>query len=184
MLRIADAVDRAGGELDREIPFVGDYVHRAADELETVGRAVRQRDVDELVGVAQDFARRQPAIFAGVVGLAGFAAVRFVMASAQRSASGSGGQRSFGSYRGEQRSEGSHGGEAAMRAALGESTGHASGDPGGVAPEAPGLGLDDPRQSDGDERAAQGGTERTGSSDDSGAGGRKDESGQADKGSS
>lgn len=150
VLRIAEAVDNAGSELDREIPFVGEYVHRAADEIETVGRTVRDRDVGELVDVAQDFARRQPALFAGVVGLAGFAAVRFVMASASRSAS-SGGQlqltdRSGGaSYGGGQGGTSGGRGEAGLRAALAaaESDPHPSGDPGGVDPEAPTLGLGD-----------------------------------------
>lgn len=134
--RIAQAIERAGDDLGEEIPVVGDYVRRAAHEIDTLADAVRERDPAELLGVAQDFARRQPALFAGVTGLVGFAAVRFLTASAPAggTASGSdyGGQRTIGS---DSKSD--------LDAALapGGSEAPASGDPGGVAPGAPGFGT-------------------------------------------
>ena len=174
VLRIADAVDRAGGELDREIPFVGDYVHRTARELKTVGTTVRDRDLRELVGVTQDFARRQPALFAGVAGLIGFAAVRFVMASTTNGAEGYG-SASGGSTLGGSRQGGGRG-EAALQAALREADGSAadgpSGDPGGVAPRAPNVDFDALEEGDPDRedvtRADAQGEARTGDSDDLG----------------
>ena len=131
--RIAQAIERAGDDLGEEIPVVGDYVRRAAHEIDTLAEAVRERDAGELLGVAQDFARRQPALFAGVTGLLGFAAVRFLTASAPAGGTraGYGGRRAIGA-----------GGRSELDAALapGGATAPSSGDPGGVAPEAPGFG--------------------------------------------
>ena len=145
--RIAKAIERAGDDLGKEIPVVGDYVRRAAHEIDALADAVRERDPAELVGVVRDFARRQPALFAGVTGLLGFAAVRFLTASASAggtvSGSGSGmggsGRVAIGA---DDRSD--------LDAALapGGSSAPSSGDPGGVAPEAPGFGTSTSKTSD------------------------------------
>lgn len=78
---IADAVNRAADELGREVPQAAEYVRRVARELETVSEAARERDLRDLVGVVQDFARRQPTAFLGATLLTGFAAVRFLKVS-------------------------------------------------------------------------------------------------------
>lgn len=149
--RIAGAIDRAGDELGKEIPMVGEAMHRAAREIEHTATAVRDREPGELVEVAQDFARRQPALFAGAVGLLGFAAVRFLMASPRagdRDVTGTQGRSpaslppaSTGA------GTGSNVGAGTRRPPGSGSSagGTASGDPGGVSPEAPGLGLRDPK---------------------------------------
>ena len=74
----AGAVRRAASELDDHIPQVGQYVRRAADQIDDASEALRRRDLTELVGGIQDFARRQPAAFLGASALAGFAFVRFL----------------------------------------------------------------------------------------------------------
>lgn len=131
--RVADAIDRAGKELEREIPVVGDAMHRAAHEIEAIADALRDREPAELLDVAQDFARRQPAMFAGALGLVGFAAVRFLMASprSDQAAAGSTGRSTSGAERT---------GMTSMPQVASKSSGTASGDPGGVSPEAPGFG--------------------------------------------
>ena len=78
---MAGAIRRAANEFDREIPQAAHYVRRAAEQIETVSDAVRRRDLTELVGNVQDFARRQPTAFLGATVLAGFAAVRFLKSS-------------------------------------------------------------------------------------------------------
>ena len=127
---------------------MGDYVRRAAHEIGTLADAVRDRDPAELVEVAQDFARRQPALFAGVTGLLGFAAVRFLTASAPRGGSASGSGYGGSGYGG--RKAIGTGGSAELDAALapGGSATPASGDPGGVAPVAPGFGASGPKAGD------------------------------------
>lgn len=82
----AGAIGRAAEALDDEMPLAADFVRRAAGELEHIADSVRERDIGDIAGVVQDYARRQPAIFLGVTALAGFAAVRFLMTSAQKPA--------------------------------------------------------------------------------------------------
>jgi len=80
---IAGAVSRAADALEGEIPEAAHYVRRAAKELGDVSEAVKRRDVNELIGMVQDFARRQPTAFIGASVIAGFAAVRFLKTSAE-----------------------------------------------------------------------------------------------------
>jgi hypothetical protein len=75
---IAQAVHRAAGEFDREIPQASQYIHKAAEQMESLAETVRQRDPRELMGEVQDFARRQPTLFFGGAMLLGFAALRFL----------------------------------------------------------------------------------------------------------
>ena len=78
---IAAAVRRAAGEFDGQIPQAGDYIRRAADQIDSTSDALRQRDLGELVQGVQDFARRQPTAFLGATVLAGFVAIRFLKSS-------------------------------------------------------------------------------------------------------
>lgn len=82
---IAQAVDRAAGEFDQQIPQAAHYIRQAAGQLEHVADAVRERDMRELVGEVQDFARRQPTLFFGGAVILGFAALRFFKSSAPAS---------------------------------------------------------------------------------------------------
>src|SRR5690606_35517026 len=66
---------------------VSDYAERAAQGLDSFAAALRDQDVQSLIGSVQDFARRQPALFmAGSVAL-GFGLARFLKSS---SAAGNG----------------------------------------------------------------------------------------------
>jgi hypothetical protein len=78
---IAGAVRRAAGEFDGQIPQAGDYIRRAAEQIDGASEALRQRDLSQLLQGAQDFARRQPTFFLGATVLAGFVAVRFLKSS-------------------------------------------------------------------------------------------------------
>ena len=78
---MAGAIRRAANEFDREMPQAADYIRRAAEQVDSVSEALRRRDLSELVGGVQDFARRQPTAFLGATVLAGFAAVRFLKSS-------------------------------------------------------------------------------------------------------
>ena len=82
---IAQAVNRAAGEFDRDIPQAAQYIRQAAGQIENVATAVRERDMRELVGEVQDFARRQPTLFFGGALILGFAALRFFKSSAPTS---------------------------------------------------------------------------------------------------
>lgn len=155
--RVAGAIDRAAGELDEEAPQAARYVRLAAEELRNASEAVAGRDVGDLLDVVQDFARRQPAIFIGATALAGFAVVRFLMTSGSRderrreddAADFGGGVAVAGN------APGWDVGDDVDTALAGDLSGSsvgmeplvpepiepssASGDPGGVSPEAPGF---------------------------------------------
>ena len=79
--RIGRAVHGAADELGKEIPQAADYVHTAAESLETAAEHLRNRSVDDLIGTFNRFARQQPvAAFAGAI-LAGFVVSRFIKSS-------------------------------------------------------------------------------------------------------
>jgi gas vesicle protein len=78
---LAGAVRRAAGEFDDQIPQAGQYIRRAAQQIDGASEALRQRDLGELFEGVQDFARRQPTAFLGMTVLVGFAAVRFLKSS-------------------------------------------------------------------------------------------------------
>ena len=92
---IAGMVRRSASEFDTGLPQAGQYIRKAATQLETVSEAMRNKDMSEIVGNVQDFARKQPTAFFGAAVLLGFAAVRFLKsgsdAKAQPSTSTAGG---------------------------------------------------------------------------------------------
>jgi len=87
----AEMVRRASYEFDGQLPQAGHYIRKAAAQINNVSSAVRTRDLGELVGEVQQFARQQPVAFFGAAVLAGFAAVRFFKSAPQSSATTSSG---------------------------------------------------------------------------------------------
>jgi hypothetical protein len=94
---LAGAVRRAAGEFDGQMPQAGDYIRRAAEQIDGASQALRERDLGQLLQGVTDFARRQPTAFLAATVLAGFAAVRFLKSS---NSSGQRGDRA-GPYRSE-----------------------------------------------------------------------------------
>lgn len=86
---IAEAVQRAATQFDYTVPQAAQYIRQAAGQIETVADAVRERDMRELFGEVQKFARRQPTLFFGGAVVLGFAALRFFKSSAPGSSLGS-----------------------------------------------------------------------------------------------
>lgn len=79
--RLGRAVHGAADEIGKEIPQAADYVHTAAEGLETAAEHLRNRSVEDLIGTFNRFARQQPvAAFAGAI-LAGFVVSRFIKSS-------------------------------------------------------------------------------------------------------
>lgn len=75
------AVHGAATGLEKELPHAAHYIHTAADGLESASSKLRERSIDDLVGMFDRFAKHQPAAaFAGAV-LAGFALSRFLKSS-------------------------------------------------------------------------------------------------------
>jgi hypothetical protein len=74
---ISNSMRRASREFDGELPQAGQYIRTAAEQVDRVSEALRNREMSQLVGDLQDFARKQPTAFFGAAALAGFAVVRF-----------------------------------------------------------------------------------------------------------
>ena len=92
----AEMVRRASHEFDGQMPQAGQYIRKAAEQINTASDALRSRNVSALVGDVQSFARQQPAAFFGAAVLAGFAAVRFFKSAPESgSRSGGGAQGSY-----------------------------------------------------------------------------------------
>ena len=80
--RLADAMRRAAGEFESDLPAAASYIRSAADQVESVSESVRHGDFKDLLEGAQSFARSQPTAFVGLAALAGFGLVRFLKSSA------------------------------------------------------------------------------------------------------
>jgi ElaB/YqjD/DUF883 family membrane-anchored ribosome-binding protein len=85
---IAAAISKVADDLAGDQPMVAGYARDLAGGMKSVSDSVKSRNVDELIGMAEDFGRKQPLAFLGAAALAGFVASRFVLASAQRRSEG------------------------------------------------------------------------------------------------
>lgn len=81
---VAAAINKVADELGSEQQTVARYARDLASGLSSMGKTIEDRDVDDLMGLAQDFGRRQPVAFLGAAALAGFVASRFALASTHR----------------------------------------------------------------------------------------------------
>ena len=81
---VARTVDEAAATVERALPPAAPYVRQAASTVRAASSALRDRSVDDLLEMANDFSRRQPAAMAGLSLFAGFAIARFLKSSADR----------------------------------------------------------------------------------------------------
>ena len=82
---VAAAITKVADELDgSDQQTVARYARDIAAGLSSMGKTIEDRDVDDLMGIAQDFGRKQPVAFLGAAALAGFVASRFALASSHR----------------------------------------------------------------------------------------------------
>ncbi len=86
--RLGQAVHGAADEIGRELPQAAQLIHSAAQGLESVSTALRERSFGELASELKSLTRRQPAAaFVGWVA-AGFALSRFLKSSSNAAAQG------------------------------------------------------------------------------------------------
>jgi hypothetical protein len=88
LVALAQALRQTGQHLhQQDQTAVSGYVEQAAERIEGLSNYLRARDIPQLIGETQDFARRQPGLFlTGAVAL-GFVGARFLMSSGRRAAS-------------------------------------------------------------------------------------------------
>ncbi len=87
---IAAALRQTSEGLSSDQPEVAGYARSIAGSVERMSRRLDKHDVDTLVGMAEDFGRRQPASLLGIAALAGFLSGRFLLASGKRRGSRAG----------------------------------------------------------------------------------------------
>ena len=85
---VAEAMRRAAKEVEKEVPFAGNYIRTAGSQIDSFADAVRQGDFSDLVTQTQAFARRQPTLFVGLSMLAGFGVARLLKGAATPMMSG------------------------------------------------------------------------------------------------
>jgi ElaB/YqjD/DUF883 family membrane-anchored ribosome-binding protein len=92
---VAQAVRQASQQLrTQHHDGIANYIDQAANQLERFSERVRDKDIGELVRDAQQFARRQPAVFIGSAFAIGLLGARFLKSSRDRQY-GSDGRNSY-----------------------------------------------------------------------------------------
>ena len=76
--RVADRVQTAASDLRGEEAWLAGWMERGAKELGGLADDIHRNDVAGLVGSAEVFARRQPAVFIGAAVAVGFALTRLL----------------------------------------------------------------------------------------------------------
>ena len=87
--QIAGAVRTSGDELRGDQPQVASFADSAAGQVERFARYLNENSAQDLMREAEEFARRQPAIFLGGAFALGLVASRFLKASPTGGSSGS-----------------------------------------------------------------------------------------------
>ncbi|MDB5414180.1 MAG: hypothetical protein JWR10_2515 [Rubritepida sp.] len=78
----AKAIHHAADELEGTSPDIARHVRAAAESLNGISHALRERSAGQLLEDVTDFGRRQPGLFFGAAAIAGFALVRFAKSTA------------------------------------------------------------------------------------------------------
>jgi hypothetical protein len=82
---IAQALERTGAHFtENDEPTLAELIGRVSGTVGNLATRLREGSVDDLLDDTRAFARRNPGLFIAAGVLAGFAAARFVKASAQR----------------------------------------------------------------------------------------------------
>ena len=79
--QISDALHQTGSQLRQQQSPAGEYLDRAALQVDRVGGYLQQNEVREIFTDIEGFARRQPAVVMGGALVLGFLASRFVKSS-------------------------------------------------------------------------------------------------------
>lgn len=82
---VAQAFRTTSNELrNQDQTMVAQYADKMADQVERISGFLEERDVDQLLSEAENFARRQPELFLGGAFILGLLVGRFVKSSAER----------------------------------------------------------------------------------------------------
>lgn len=76
MSQVASSTRLAADDMSEALPHVAGLVGSMADRIDAFAEEVRDKTVDQVVGIAADFTRRQPLVTFGLAALAGFVVMR------------------------------------------------------------------------------------------------------------
>lgn len=101
LMTVAQAIRQTGQDLHgRDQGAIAGYADTAAERVERLSRFLQERDVNQIVGEVEYYARRNPALFLGAAFALGVAAARFLKSSSQsRGESMPGQYGQYGQYR-------------------------------------------------------------------------------------
>jgi hypothetical protein len=92
---VSSSLDKVAGDLEQQGEGTARYVRMVADGANKLTSTVRDNNVDDMLAIAEDFGRKQPAAFMGAAALLGFVASRFLVASASRRSEATASQGSY-----------------------------------------------------------------------------------------
>jgi hypothetical protein len=75
---VTEAATRAAEDLQQQVPLIADYVRDAAQNIDRMSQALRDKSVGELLTTATEYGRKQPVLFFAGAAVIGFALTRFV----------------------------------------------------------------------------------------------------------
>ena len=83
---VADALRQTSRQLEQQQAAgpIGDYAARAADQIDRFSTYLQHRDVNQIVGEVERFARREPVLFLGGAFALGALAARFLKSSSDQ----------------------------------------------------------------------------------------------------
>jgi hypothetical protein len=99
--QVSQAIRQSGEQMRSDQPQIASFADTAAEQVDRASQYLRQTDFQGLVRGAEDFARRQPAVFFGGAFALGLVASRFLKASpsgGSQSGYGRGYGYGYGSY--------------------------------------------------------------------------------------
>jgi hypothetical protein len=82
--QVVESARAAAESLDQNAPQLAGLVRNAADRAEAFSQDLREQTVEDLIRMASDFTRKQPALVFGLASLAGFLAFRVLKSSTPR----------------------------------------------------------------------------------------------------
>jgi hypothetical protein len=83
---VVESARAAAERLDQNAPQLAGLVRNAADRAEEFSQDLRDQSVGDLIRMASDFTRKQPALVFGLASLAGFLAFRVLKSRPPESA--------------------------------------------------------------------------------------------------
>lgn len=81
---VAGALRKSAKQMHEEQAWLAQGVEQAADTIDSMAKALRNKDIGTLMGDLEDYTRRQPMMVLGGAAVVGFLLARFIKSSGHR----------------------------------------------------------------------------------------------------